>query len=49
MAAGDQAHGDHLGHPGGLAALDQEAAEARDEMASFVEEHWLAEDDEKAV
>lgn len=29
--------------------LDEEAAEARDETASFVEEHWLGEDDGERV
>lgn len=49
MAAIDQAYIEQRRHPGGLEALDEEAAAARDEMASFVEEHWLAEDDEERV
>lgn len=34
---------------GRMATLAEEAAEARDETASFVEEHWLPEDDEERV
>ena len=50
LAAGDEAGPvDHHGRPGLLTTLDEEAAEARDETAGFVEEHWLAEDDEERV
>lgn len=50
MAAIDQASTNDVdvGH-GVLATLDEEATEARDETANFVEEHWLAEDDEELV